>query len=158
LTGARAQEETVARAHIVRPYLEKVLCKLFDLKSPKTDDDGNYSFRSGSAVFNVRLLDEDPPVVSLFSFVLRGVRKSPKLLDALNGINSELRFVRVFWTEGNVIAAMELLADTLEEAALQNACATLASIADHFDTELKASFGGKTAFPDTPGEEQPADV
>jgi hypothetical protein len=104
------------------------------------------AIRCGTAVVYVRLVDADPPVVRVFSPLLRSVERSTELLIELNGLNSRLSFLRVFWRDGTVYAASELLADTLTGTELANACDVLSDAADYYDERLHARFGGETAF------------
>jgi Putative bacterial sensory transduction regulator len=102
--------------------------------------------RCGTAVLYVRLVDAEPPVVRVFSPLLRRIPRSPELLTELNELNARLNFQRVFWREGTVYAASELLAETLAAAELRHACDSVADVADYYDVRLHARFGGETAF------------
>ena len=104
------------------------------------------AIRCGTAVVYVRLVDAEPAVVRVFSPLLRRVDRSPNLLVELNDINARLNFLRLFWRDGTVYAASELLADTLTATELSNACDLLADAADYYDERLHARFGGQTAF------------
>jgi Putative bacterial sensory transduction regulator len=102
--------------------------------------------RCGTAVLYVRLVDAAPPVVRVFSPLLRRLGRSPELLTELNELNARLNFQRVFWRDGTVYAAQELLAETLTAAELGHACDGVADAADYYDERLRARFGGETAF------------
>jgi hypothetical protein len=104
------------------------------------------AIRSGTAVVYLRLIDAEPPVVRIFSPLLRQLDRSPELLMELNELNARLSFLRLFWREGTVYAASELLAETLSAAELANACDALADAADYYDERLQPRFGGQTAF------------
>jgi hypothetical protein len=104
------------------------------------------AIRAGTAVVYVRLVDAEPPVVRVFSPLLRRIERSPDLLVELNELNGRLNFLRLFWRDGTVFAASELLAETLDGAELSNACDGVADAADYYDVRLRARFGGETAF------------
>jgi T3SS (YopN, CesT) and YbjN peptide-binding chaperone 1 len=104
------------------------------------------AIRSGTAVLYVRLVDADPPVVRVFSPLLRGIERSEELLIELNELNARLSFLRIFWRDRAVYAAAELLADTLGTTELANTCDLLSDAADYYDERLHARFGGQTAF------------
>lgn len=106
------------------------------------------AIRCGTAVVYVRLVDAEPAVVRVFSPLLRRVERSAELLVELNDLNARLSFLRLFWRDGTVFAAAELLADTLTSTELGNACDLLADAADYYDERLHARFGGETAFAD----------
>ncbi|WP_188189726.1 T3SS (YopN, CesT) and YbjN peptide-binding chaperone 1 [Nonomuraea sp. SYSU D8015] len=104
------------------------------------------AIRSGTAVVYVRLIEATPPVVRVFSPLLRGIDQSQGLLEELNELNGRLSFLRLFWRDGTVFAASELLAETLTGAELANSCDWLAEAADYYDVRLRSRFGGETAF------------
>src|SRR5207249_4796666 len=78
------------------------------------------AIRAGTAMVQVRLIDADPPVVRVFSSLLRGVECSAELLAELNEINAHLSFARLFWRDGAVLGATELLAATIDPNELAN--------------------------------------
>lgn len=102
--------------------------------------------RCGTAVLYLRLVDAAPPVVRVFSPLLRRVERTPELLQELNDLNARLSFVRLFWRDGTVYAACELLAKTLTSADLTHACDSVADTADYYDERLQPRHGGETAF------------
>jgi len=104
------------------------------------------AIRAGTAVVYVRLIDAEPPVVRVFSPLLRHIPRSAELLGELNDLNARLNFLRLFWRDETVYAATELLAATLDAADLANACDSLAETADYYDVRLHARFGGQTAY------------
>jgi hypothetical protein len=104
------------------------------------------AIRSGTAQVLVRLVDADPPLVRVFSPLLRDVPSSSDLLAELNEINSHLAFLRVFWRDNTVFAATELLASSLDATNLTHACDTIADLSDYYDNRLSHRFGGHTAY------------
>jgi len=104
------------------------------------------AIRAGTAVLYLRLVDAEPPVVRLFSPLLRQLDRTHELLAELNDLNARLSFLRLFWRDGTVYAASELLAETLTAAELANACDGLADAADYYDERLHSRFGGHLAF------------
>jgi len=104
------------------------------------------AMRCGTAVVYVRLVDADPTVVRVFSPLLRSIERTSELLVELNELNARLAFLRLFWRDGSVYAATELLAATLDDVELANACDVLADTADHYDVRLHARFGGELAY------------
>lgn len=104
------------------------------------------AIRAGTAVVYVRLIDAEPAVLRVFSPLLRDLPRSGELLVELNELNARLNFLRLFWRDGTVFAAAELLAETLTEAALANACDGVADTADHYDVRLHERFGGQLAY------------
>jgi len=136
------------RAEIVWPYVEQVLKEFLGVEKIEVADDGAIPVRAGTAGVFVRLTDGDHPRLLVYSPMLHAVKKTPELLDKLNELNVLIRFAKCFWQEEQVILATELLAESLDKESIDNALAVVMAAADHFDDELKATFGSETAFPD----------
>ncbi|GAA2600095.1 hypothetical protein GCM10010399_33610 [Dactylosporangium fulvum] len=115
------------------------------------------AIRSGTAVLYLRLLANDPPLVRIFSPLLRKIDCSSELLAELNDLNGRLNFLRIFWRDQSVIASTELLAATLDPIELSNACDWVADAADYYDVRLRDQFGGELAFSPPPASDHPAD-
>ena len=78
--------------------------------------------------------------------LLRGVKKSQKLLEALNDTNADCPFAKVYWREEGVVLRLDLLAESLEDAQMRLACGIISRLADELDTTLKKRFHGGLAF------------
>ncbi|GAA0742992.1 hypothetical protein Drose_36975 [Dactylosporangium roseum] len=113
------------------------------------------AIRSGTAVLYLRLIANAPPLVRIFSPLLRKIDRSPELLVELNELNGRLNFLRIFWRDQSVIASTELLAETLDPIELSNACDWIADAADYYDERLHDQFGGELAFSPPPAVERP---
>ena len=90
--------------------------------------------------------------------MLRGVKPSPELLEKLNDMNASFSFARAFVTDETVCIAMELFAEELTTEQISYACGLITFAADHWDDELKRSFGGETFFEGSPADETPQDA
>lgn len=104
--------------------------------------------RCGTAVVYLRLVDAEPPVMRAFSPLLRNVERTPDLLGELNDLNAKVNFLRLFWRDGTVYAAGEVLATTLTAEELAHICDAVAEAADYHDVRLHARFGGEITFAD----------
>ncbi len=141
------------KSSVLRPYIEKFLQEFLGSGEPiEPDDDGDYLFRSGSAGIVVSIQEGDQTVVSVHSVLVRDVKKSPRLLEALNDINATYRFVKAYWNDDVVVLQIDLLADSLDDAQMTMACSLVSGLADESDTSLKKKFGGKMTFRDDQGE------
>lgn len=104
------------------------------------------AIQAGTACVLVRLVDAEPPVVRVFSPLLRKVDRSPDLLVELNDVNAHLSFLRLFWRDDTVFAATELLAASVDSASLTHACDAVSDLADYYDERLLARYGGEIAY------------
>jgi hypothetical protein len=149
----------MARADVLRPYVEKTLKELLETDNLIIDEDGDVPIRWGSAMYYVRLLDREVPLVRLFATLVRGVKKNAKLLGLINQINTEIAMARVYWIENDVVVSTELVAETLDKIELDQACRNIGWIADTYDTKLKDEVGGEMSFADEkPDADPPVDV
>lgn len=104
------------------------------------------SIQAGTALVLVRLVDAEPPVMRVFSPLLRAIESSPDLLAELNEINGHLSFLRLFWRDRTVYAATELLATSVDATSLRHACDGVAELSDYYDERLHQRFGGQIAY------------
>ncbi len=144
------------KQEVLRPFLEKALAQWAEVERVEPDGDGDYVFRRGSAEFFVRLTKDDPPVLKLWSVLLKKVKASPRVFRVLNSVNSVLTFARVFAKDDLVILSMEIPTDSVDSAEVAWACDVLGMLADDLDTRLKEELGGKTTYPDEPEDEADA--
>lgn len=135
----------------LRARVHELVTAYLDGDAPVGDLVGEpVAIRSGTAIVYIRLIDADPPVLRVYSPLLRYVARTPELLGELNDLNARLSFLRLFWREGTVYAATELLAAALTEDGLRHASDTIADAADYYDERLEPRFGGEKAYADRP--------
>jgi hypothetical protein len=113
-----------------------------------TDPTGGWPIRRGSAVCVVRIVKPQPPLprlVQIVSPLVTGVSVSPQLLAALNDINLQIPVARVAWGGDAIVVAAEVVADTLDREELGAALEVVSRLADTYDEQLQAMFGGELA-------------
>ena len=140
----------MSKTEMVRAYAESLLEQFVSTDKVKPDNDGDYPVRYQSALYYVRIDPgrRDDPVVQVFAVAVDKVEPGPSLYEALNDINTQLRFARAFWVRGQVLIEAEMPGMSLSPDGFAGACQTVASAADHFGPRLAEQFGGKTAFED----------
>jgi len=136
----------VGRLDRIRPYVEKLLAEGFGIPDLAPDPDGDYPFRYRSAGYYVRLINEHSPTVQVFSIALRDVKRSSKLFTAVNDINANIAYARVYVVDRQVVIATELVAETIDAEELGNACNIVGRIADQVGPQLQRDFGGRVLF------------
>jgi hypothetical protein len=148
----------MTRLEVLQPFVEKTVAEYLGIEKVQVWEDGTIPIRSGSTIVNVRLMQgENPsrPILQVYSPLLQEIDNSPELLTKLNEVNGNLTFVRAFWTERQVILAMELLAETLDSDQVAHAVSLVSLAGNFWDSELNKAFGGKTYFAEEPA--SPAD-
>ncbi len=133
---------------MVRAYVESLVEQLTGVEKVVTDDDGDFPVRVGKTLFYVSIVDDDDPVVQVFSFAVQEVPASNELLAKVNEINSQLRFCRMFYDDGRVVVATDCVGLTLDEAEFRTATQAVAGATEHFAPAIAAEFGGHLAFED----------
>ncbi|MHB8340642.1 MAG: T3SS (YopN, CesT) and YbjN peptide-binding chaperone 1 [Mycobacteriales bacterium] len=131
---------------LVHAYVTSLLREWFDLSEVVRDVDGDYPFRYGTATYYVRVLDQEPAVVRVFSVAVREVAVTADLLRELNDVNASIAFARVCVSGGLVWVEAELWADAMDAFALGMACERIGELADRIGPSLAAVYGGSTHF------------
>jgi hypothetical protein len=151
----RAAEEplaTVPRSdEELRSLVDAALTPLFG-ETPKKDDDGDIPVPWGSSLVFVRV-EEDVPIVQLFSIVVEGVTDLPRAAFEVNVLNRDLRFMKFVLVEDRVIAQVHLPAWPFVPEHLRSVLTGMSQKIDDLDEDLVARIGGRRAF-DEP--EEPA--
>ena len=137
----------MAYIDLVRSHVERCLQESFDLCRVEADPEGDYPFRDDTAAYFVRVLDGDPVLVNVISWLVRDIPKSAKLLAELNDINSRLMCGRVYYANRAVCLEESLLAASVDAYSLGGVCQAIGRLAAEFGPMLAAVFGGKTWFP-----------
>ncbi|MDP9232949.1 MAG: YbjN domain-containing protein [Actinomycetota bacterium] len=143
---SQERHPAIATMQELKPLVEGAIKKFLNVGEVKYDERGDIPIRLGSAMVFVRLADGSPPIVGIFSPVVWGIPGSAGLLEAVNDINTRIRFGRVAWTGREVMATMEVSAAGITVDDIAFTCLQVGGIADHFDEELQQRFGGITMF------------
>lgn len=143
----------MSKTEMVRVYAESLLGQVIGPDKVKADHDGDYPVRFQSALYYVRIDSgqRDEPVVQVFAIAVDKIEPGPLLYEALNGINTQLKFARTFWVGGQVLIEAEMPGMSLSPDGFANACNKVGDAADFFGPRLAKDFGGKTAFADEKG-------
>jgi hypothetical protein len=137
-------DSTVPQA---RQRVRETLAGSFD--DVEFDDDGNASFRYGSAhVFvTVEEFDEDSSVVVLRAPIVTGAQATPELYKYVATEAAGQGFGHLTVTEDGDGATIHfthtLLGDYLDDMELRVAAVAVAFTADDLDDKLVAQFGGR---------------
>ncbi|MGH9282130.1 MAG: T3SS (YopN, CesT) and YbjN peptide-binding chaperone 1, partial [Acidimicrobiales bacterium] len=132
-----------------RPAFEAMLAELLGTEPDQLDgdEDGAYPVPlSEDHAMYLTLHDGDPEAgapdtVRVVSVLASGIECTPELLDELNDLNRNVRFARLFWPDGLVLAGGELLLPTLDAAELGHACRTVANLATKVAPLLRLVHG-----------------
>ena len=139
-------------AEMLRPYVEKLLTEWLQTDKLIIDDDGDVPIHYNSALYYVSLLDREPPLVRVWSIVLRNIKKTPELLDAINEANTTILECRMFWYDDEVRLSGEILAEELQKEELIELCDAISKLADEYDDKLKEKFGGELGYTEPPSQ------
>jgi hypothetical protein len=133
-----------------RPAFEAMLAELLEVHPDdlERDDDGDYPVPlSDDHLLYLSLIEGDPDAgtpdtVRAFAILTNErVEATPELLTELNDLNHNVRFARLYWANGVVIAGAELLLSSLDAAELGHACRTISALAARVAPMLEAVHG-----------------
>jgi hypothetical protein len=130
----------------LRSRVEETLTAYFD-HPVGHDEDGDIPIRSGSAMVFVHV-GTDVPVVELFSPLLLGAAGDALALERINRANRQIRFAKLTWSGGRVIANYELWCDPFIPELLLWAVGLMTNLADEMDDRLRPELGGRRFFED----------
>jgi hypothetical protein len=143
----------MTRLEVLQPFVEKTVAEYLGIEQVQVWEDGTIPIRSGTTIVNVRLVEGENashPILQVYSPMLSEIDSSSELLTKLNEVNSNLTFVRAFWTDRQVVLAMELLAESLDRDQVAHAVSLVSLAGNFWDSELNKTFGGKTYFAEEP--------
>jgi hypothetical protein len=129
-----------------RGQVERGLAQVWGAEHVKPDCDGDYGFRSDTAMGWVRLHDEPVAGVSVFAVAAHGLRPLKAVLREVNEINLSSGPAKVALDDGWVTVEMLLPADQVNAESLGTACARVMAIASRTGPLFAAIHGGETPF------------
>jgi len=109
----------------------------------RQDDDGDYPLRRFGIPIYGRMLDGTPPLFQVFAVVLDGIESSPELLSELNAYNSNIEQARIFHVDDQVLAEVDLVAESLDCIELRTSMNRIATFAEKIAPTLQIVFGGE---------------
>jgi hypothetical protein len=137
----------------LRALVDAALFPLFG-STPEKDEDGDIPVPCGSSLVFVRV-EQDVPIVRLFSVVVEGVTDMQRAAFEVNVLNRDVRFLKFVLAGDRVLAHAQLPAWPFVPEHLRTMLTGMSQRIDDVDDDLVARVGGRRAFEpdDTPGAE-----
>ena len=112
------------------------------------EETDHFYVRYGSTVVEISVdpYGPDEVMVMIMSYCVQGVRADDRLLRTLLELNHSLPFGAFSLVEDDIFFHHALFGRTLERPNLLNAVASVSTIADEYDDEIAAKFGGERAL------------
>jgi len=134
-----------------RVRLEELLREFTQSDDVRRDEDGDYPLDApGDVRLYVRLVDADVVTAQVFSVIAGGVEPDVGLFQEINSINASSPFVKLVHAAGALMAEIDLVAGTLDQAELTNALRTVRKATEQYRDVLSIYFGGSTELEDPP--------
>jgi hypothetical protein len=111
----------------------------------RVDSDGDIGIRAGSAMIFVRV-QEDPPLVDVFSPLLTGVQPTETLYRRLSDLTNGMVVGRIYCTGDTVWASIPVFGHDFQPTHLLIALRAMVELADDLDDQLRHEFGGSRFF------------
>ena len=89
------------------------------------------------------------PIVELFSPLLLDASGDALALERLNRANRDIRFARLTWTRGTVLAHHEMWCDPFVPELVLRSVEMMMELADAMDDSLRPELGGRRFFEET---------
>ena len=110
-----------------------------------TDEDDDIPVRGETVISYVRV-QKDAPIVSIFAPIIWDIGSPPDILQAVNEINSSIRFGRAAWDGKGVVLAADVVGSPLVTEQLATAFRAVVSLGDDYAKKLQERFGGRVAL------------
>ena len=112
------------------------------------DGDGDYPYRCGTAACWVSIQPGPDPGVRVFAHAAHSLRRSARLLEEVNELNSRSRWARIFWADGVVVTSpRSCTGPRWTGRPWTGRWDCVGSVADDIGAMLATVFGGATPFP-----------
>jgi hypothetical protein len=131
-------------AEHLRDLVDAALTPLFGTV-PERDTDGDIPVPWGSSLVFVRV-DEETPVVELFSVVVDAVADLERAAFEVGVLNRDLRFMKFLLVDGCVLARVHLPAWPFVPEHLRSMLTGMSAKIDEIDEDLLARVGGRLPF------------
>ncbi len=135
-------------------HVERCLEEAWNRCRVAADQDGDFSFRAGTAACYVSVVAHVPLRVRVWAVAAHSVKSTARLLNELNDANGSSLCAHVYAKNGLVIVEDVLTAPAVNAQALSQACDAVSQLAESLGGMIAAVFGGSTPFPPV---EAPAD-
>lgn len=132
---------------MLRSHVERALQGIWEQPVLITDEDGDYPFKSQTAMCWVSVMGGDQPTVRVFAHAALGVPSTKKMLAEIVELNGRSRWAKVTWCHGVVVVDQSIHWLSVDQSALERAIESVTVVSDDIGTMLAAVYGGTTPFP-----------
>jgi len=130
-------------ARRLRDRIEAIIDDVVGHLGVVRDADGDYPLlRRGTPVYARLLHDHDPAIVQVFAVLVADISASAELYAELNDLNAASTFARLFHVDDQVLAEVDLVADSLDADELRVAINRILAVAHDIAPTLSAVLGG----------------
>ncbi len=130
-------------SEILRAKVESLIKEVCGPLAVIRDDDDDYPLQRRSTHLFARILfDADPATLQVFAVVLHSIEPTPDVLAELNDLNANMTYARLFHVDGQVLAEVDLAAETLDAHELRTAIRRIREVAEDIIPTLSAVHGG----------------
>jgi hypothetical protein len=132
---------------LLRSHVELALRGIWEQSELVVDDDGDYPFRSKTAVCWVRVVGGEQPAVRVFAQAATDVPEGKKMFRELVELNSCSRWAKISWAHGVVVVDESIHWLSVDRGALERAMESVMVVSDDIGPMVAAIYGGETPFP-----------
>src|SRR5579862_2613660 len=141
----------MAKNEMVAIYVDSLLKRITGNTDLKRDPDGDWPFRLENSLMFVRVsADEQGPTVRVWSVAAQSVPAGEKVFTLINELNQKVQFARVFWDDGAVFVATELVGSSLDIEELDTAVKRVMSVTEAWGPKIVEACGGSLVRPPEP--------
>lgn len=137
----------MAYADLARSHVKECLREAFELETVHADDDGDFPFPFGTAVFFVSVR-QDGQQVKVWSPAVTGLKPTAAVLREVNEVNTHLEQGRAYLKHGQLMIEGVLAVDSLTPDLIRELAVVIGSTADSVGQMVSAVHGGEVMLPE----------
>jgi hypothetical protein len=126
-------------------HVQRMLREAMELDEVKQDDDGDYPFRHGTAMYYLSV-GRGGHLVRIWSYAVHGLKHKGPVLREVNEANEQLTHARAYLRAGTLVVEAIIPIQPLVPAYLAAVCEEVGETADRVGHLMAAVHGGVGAF------------
>lgn len=130
----------------LRAWVEKCMRTVFEDDDVTLDQDGDVTFRSGTAACWVCVQESEPTMVIVFAHAAVGVKPTAALLREINDLNQRALSGTVTLVSGTIMVRQAMVASSVSVESLDQACHQVSRVANDIGHLAAVMFDGRTPY------------
>jgi len=132
---------------MLKSHVETLLRQIWEQSEIIADDDGDYAFRTATAIAWVRVIGGEQPAIRVFAHAACDVPGTKKTLQEVTELNACSRWAKISWSDGCVVVDQAIHWLSVDRGSLERALESVTVVSDDIGVMIATIYGGHTPFP-----------